>query len=545
MSDDLAIDHRCLGEALEEAGDRLGDRIGWTFEDEHVSFAQMQDNAAQVADSLLALGVEAGDIVAVWISNLKEFASCLFGCARIGAVLTAINTRSKLFELEHILGHSGAKVVILTDRFLNQDFIGMIRDVMEGGAIASGGAVRSARFPRLQQLVADPSSSDDGLMAWRDFIALGDRARTAGVAVAPATRQRTEPVLLQYTSGTTALPKGALCNHTYVLNFGRDNVARMGVRPGEAILSTQPFYHVGGSCGAVTTPLTTECRFVIPRLYEPERVLRLIERERCVARTGFAAMYLMEMDHPRFRQFDLSSLRSGWCVGAPEVMEQIRDRMNLPGLIQIYGATEACGSSGSIGEPWEQRSRTCGRAFSAMELAIVDPETGAPAPAGGSGEIVMRGWCTMNGYLNQPEETARTIDAAGWVHSGDYGMIDDQGYLHFQGRLKNMIRVGGENVAAEEVEAMLLRHPKIRMAAAIPTPDPRLEEVVLAIVELKQGEEATESDIIAFCKSRMANFRVPRIVRFIEEWPMTGSGKIQKHVLIEQYSRPAAAVGGN
>ena len=541
MTQRIQIIRRCLGNVVDEAAERFGNAVGWTFEERNVSFAEMRRRADEVARSLIRLGVGPGDVVAVWIPNLVEFAACLFGAAKIGAVLTAINTRSKLFELEHVLGHSGASVVVMSDRFLGQDFIGMMRTVLGENAISADGQVKSAAFPKLVQLVAVPGSSAMGLMPWDGFVTLGADVPERDLQAAGRARKPEEPVLLQYTSGTTALPKGALCNHVYVLNFGRDNVVRLGVGPGEAMLSTQPFYHVGGSCGAVSTPLIQQCRVVIPEYYEPERVMTLIERERCVARTGFAAMYLMEMEHPRFGSFDLSSLRAGWCVAPTEVMERIRDEMKLPGLIQIYGATEASGASGSLDDPWEKRSRSCGRPFTDMEIGIFDPETGQRLPAGVSGEIALRGWCTMSGYLDQLAETRRTIDAEGWVHSGDYGMVDDDGFLYFQGRLKNMIRVGGENVSAEEVEAMLLRHPKVKMAAAIPVPDPRLDEVVLAVVELREGAEATESEIIDFCKPRMANFRVPRMVRFVSEWPMTGSGKIQKHILVDHYSRAICA----
>jgi acyl-CoA synthetase (AMP-forming)/AMP-acid ligase II len=536
MADVDEINYRCLGDALDDAAERFGERIGWTFEDDHVSFAAMRADADSVARALLGIGVKRGDVVAVWMPNLREFASCLFGCAKIGAILTAINTRSKLFELEHTLGHSGTRILIMADRFLNQDFVGMVGAVLDG-CVSESGAVASPRFPRLKQLVATPGSGAERLLSWNAFAEIGRAVAPSEVASIQCQLLREEPVLLQYTSGTTALPKGALCNHTYVLNFGRFNLDCMGLEAGEALLGTQPFYHVGGSCGIVPTPLTTGCRMVIPAYYDAERVLALIQRERCAARTGFATMYLMEMDHPRFAQYDLSSLRAGWCVGTPEIMARIRDTMKIDGLVQIYGATELCGTSGRREDSWEKRSTTCGRPHKDMELAIFDIESGKRLPPGRSGEIAMRGWCTMNGYLNQAEETAKVIDAEGWVHSGDYGMLDEQGFLHFQGRLKNMIRVGGENVSAEEVETILLQHPKVRMAAVIPAPHPRLDEVVLAVIELKPGETATENEIIAFCKPRMANFRVPRSVRFIEEWPMTGSGKIQKHVLIEKYGQ--------
>ncbi len=531
------IRRQLIGDALDEAAVRWGSRVGWTFEDRHVTFAEMRRRTDEVCASLLQLGVGSGDVVAVWLPNLPEFAVTMFACAKIGAIVTAINTRSKQFELEHTLGHSEAKLVILADRFLNLDFAGMVSDLLGPGAVRPNGAVASAKFPRLRHLVGATGSRDSRLMPWENFIALGRESDAAAkIQGLRESLQPEQPVLLQYTSGTTALPKGALCNHIYVLNFGSQNMIRLGVGPGDAVLNTQPFYHVGGSCGAVPTPLSVGCNFVIPEYYEVERVLRLIERERCVSRTGFAAMYLMEMDHPRFKEFDLSSLRSGWCVGPPELMERVRDQMGLPELLQLYGSTEACGTSGAVGEPWEKRSRSCGRVYDGMEIAILDMETGAKLPPGKSGEIALRGWCTMNGYLKQPEETAKTIDPAGWVHSGDYGKLDDEGYLYFQGRIKNMIRVGGENVAAEEVEMMLMRHPEIKMAAAIAMPDSRLDEVVVAIVERTATSTLSEGDVIEFCKARMANFRVPRAVHFVREWPMTGSGKVQKHALVQQFA---------
>jgi acyl-CoA synthetase (AMP-forming)/AMP-acid ligase II len=536
MSGPAAIRRERLGDALDAAAIRYAGQIGWTFDEEHVSFEEMKRRSDQVAASLIAQGIGPGAVVAVLIPNLPEFAACLFACAKIGAVVTAINTRSKLFEIEHVLSHSEARVLIMADRLLNQDFVQLVLDVLGPASVVPGGAVDSARFPSLRQLVSVPGVSHPLLMPWVAFVQQAIRTSPAELLARQAARQIAEPVLLQYTSGTTALPKGALCDHVYVLNFGAQNTMRLGVGAGEAILNTQPFYHVGGSCGAVPTPLVLGCRFVFPRYYDAETVLRLLERERCVARTGFASMYIMEMDHPSFSGFDLSRLRAAWCVGTASLMAQVRDRMGIDRLIQIYGATEACGCSGDVDDPWEKRSATCGRVYPEMEIGIMDTATGALLPPDTTGEIVMRGWCTMIGYLKQPEETAKAIDGAGWVHTGDRGTLDADGYLTFLGRIKNMIRVGGENVSAEEVEAMLMRHPKVRMAQAIPIPDPRLQEVVLGIVELADGADATEAEIIDFCKPLMANFRVPRRIRFVRQWPMTGSGKIQRHELLKQFS---------
>lgn len=518
-----------LGAAYDQAAARWGPAIGWVFEDRRVSFAEMRDRADEVARALLASGIRKGDVVAILTPNVPEFAFCLLACGKLGAILAPVNTRSKMFELEHILRHSHARVLVTADGFLAHDYVALVRDLCGAGAIDSAGRVASEALPHLELVVG--ISGGTPLLLWPDFVARGAAVSGEQLQQAHDALRTSEPILLQYTSGTTAAPKGALCNHVYVVNFGAEIIDRLGIQPGEGFLNTQPFYHVGGGCGAVPTPLVTGCRMVMPEYYEVERVLGLIERERCVARTGFAAMYIMELAHPRLREFDLSSLRSGWCVGPADLMARIRDEMRIPGLVQIYGATECGGTSGHFDDPWDKRSQSCGRPFPGTEVAILHPETGARLGPGEIGEIVCRGWWTMNGYLRQPEENARAIDAAGWVHTGDYGLLDADGFLYFRGRLKNMLKVGGENVSAEEVEAMLMRHPKVKMAAVTGMPDARLGEVVLAHVELHAGMTATEPEIIEFCAGRMANFRVPRRVQFIADWPMTGSGKIQKHLL--------------
>lgn len=531
-------DRITLGTAVDRGAQRWGSAIGWVFEDRRVSFSEMRERADEVACGLLASGIGKGDVVAILTPNVPAFAFCLMACGKIGAILAPINTRSKTFELEHILTHSRARVLVMSDRFLQHDYVELVQELCGAGALGPDGRVESKAVPHLGLVVG--ISAGTRLLPWASFLGRGADVDSEALEQAHAQLHSFEPILLQYTSGTTAMPKGALCNHVYVVNFGAEIVDRMGMREGEAFFNTQPFYHVGGSCGAIPTPLATGCRMVMPEYYDVERTLGLIEREKCVARTGFAAMYIMELAHPRFREFDLSSLRSGWCVGPADLMARIRDEMGIVGLIQIFGATECGGTSGHINDPWDKRSESCGRAFPGTELAIFHPESGARLAAGEVGEIVCRGWWTMNGYLRQPEENARAIDAAGWVHTGDYGYLDEQGFLYFRGRLKNMLKVGGENVSAEEVEAMLMRHPVVKMAAVVGMPDARLGEVVLAFVELHASMSATESEIIAFCASRMANFRVPRRVQFVREWPITGSGKIQKHLLPATRQGPGA-----
>ncbi len=531
----------CLGDAVDAAAERWGDATGWIFNDLRVSFRDMRDRSEAFARGLLAQGITKGDVVAIWTSNRPEFAYCLMGCAKIGAILVAINTRSRVFEAEHLLSHSGAKILFRLDRFLKMDFRAILQEACGDDAIASDGTVRSSKFPELRKVIGLGEAAAPGSYPLAEFLRGGETVSIENLRAAQNNLRWNEPVVLQYTSGTTARPKGALCNHRYACNFGVGTVRRLKISPGEKILNTQPFYHNGGAFGAVCVPLSTGHCSVMPEYYEAERVLALIERERCVARTGFGAMYVMEMDHPRFREYDLSSLRAGWCIATPEIIKRAQAEMGIPALLQIYGATEGGGTAGHVEDPADKQIHSCGRAAEGVELQIVDPLTGQSLPSGAPGEIVVRGWWQMNGYLNDPDATAAVLDPNGWLHTGDRGYLDDQGYLFFLGRIKNMLKVGGENVAAEEVEAMLMLHPKVKMALVIGAPDERLQEVVMAIVELQPGVSATEQELVDFCATRMANFRVPRHVRFIKEWPLTGSGKIERHIVKENFLKDAAA----
>lgn len=526
---DIAVREECLGEALDKAAARWGAAPGWVFEDRSISFEEMRDGSVAVARALMASGIQPGDVVAAWMPNRPEFAMLEFACARTGALLVAINTRFKAFEVAHMLGECRPRALFLVERFLKHDNLALLAEI--GLDIDAPGG----DFAGLTTLVTVGGQSDDRLMDWSAFLARGGAVSTALLQERQAGRHWSEPLLIQYTSGTTAAPKGAMLNHRYVLNVGFELFANLAVVEGDAVMNTQPFYHIGGSCGALPTPLTLGCRMVIPEYYEPERVLRLIERERCVARTGFAAMYFAEIDHPAFARYDTSSVKAGWCSGTPEMIERVRDATGIPYLMLTYSSTEVGGTASHWSDSWEQRSTTSGRPLVGTELAIIDPDTGAHLPPGSIGEIVMRGWWKMNGYFGQPALTQKAIDEDGWVHTGDRGSVDAAGCLRFLGRFKDMLKVGGENVSAEEIEGFLMTHPGVKQVAVIAAPDPRLEEVPLAIVERVEGGVLDEAALIAFCQGKVANFRVPRHVRFTTDWPMTGSGKIQKNVLRDIY----------
>ncbi len=530
MSTDLSIELeesawqpvRCyLHDALADAARNAGGQVGWVFDDERVTFAGLQLGAESLAAKLATLGAASGDTVAIWLPNELTWAEALFACSIVGARLAAINTRSKIDEVAHILANSRAKVLIFRAGFLNVDCSAILRNVLPGVALPDYSKTDS-------QIYVLPLAG----VRVRTAVPLSD---VAASPVPPVQRHAPdrEALLIQYTSGSMALPKGALLSHVHVLNFGHWTVARMGVRRGDAVLNTQPFYHIGGSIGCLPVPLTLGCVAVIPEFYEPSKVLELIERERCVARTGMSTMYVREMQLPDFHDYDVSSLRAGWTIGPPALLDRIRADFPIEGMVQLYGSSEGGATTGDIAEPWDVRRVSAGRPIPGTHFSIVDPETGASVPPGQTGEIRFSGWACCLGYVGV--ETDMAFDSAGRFSTGDLGHFDQEGRLYFDGRLKEMIKPGGENVSALEVEAFLGQHPEIAQVAVFGVPDDDLGEAVVAVIERVAGSALGQEDIVAYSRGRVAAFRIPRHFRFVTEWPMTGSGKILKRLLRETY----------
>ena len=525
-----------VGAALDAAVRKWGDADGWVFDRDRLSFTELQLRAHAAARALIGLGLKKGDVVATWMPNLPEWLVLQMACARVGVILAGLSTRFKTEEVRYVLEHGDAAVLICTPSFMGIDFREMLFRVAPALSAARLGQVTDPSLPRLRCLVELGEDIAPQAMAWRDFLALGRDVDEAQVEALQVRQAPDDAVLLKYTSGTTSFPKGVLINHREALYWGAGIFSRLGIGEGEPILNTQPFYHAGGSCGALTVPLTLGCRIVSPSHYSVENVLGLIERERCVARTGSAAMYLMEVSDPAFGKFDLSSLRAAWCVGPPAVFQRIREATGIEKLVQPFGSTETGGTCASVDDSWEQRTASCGRPLPGIEMKVVDPETGRALDTDMAGEICFRGWWRMNGYYKLPQESAQVSLPGGWLKTGDLGSIDGDGCLHFVGRLKDTIRPGGENVSAAEVEAFLLKHPGVRQVAVIGVPDARLGEVVMAVIEPRDDANLTAEGIVAFCRGNISNLKVPRHVRFTNEWPMTGSGKIQKFELRKRYA---------
>lgn len=530
-----------VGDALDKAAARWGDKEGWVFERDRMTFNALQLKANRAARSLLHLGFMPGEVIATWLSNRSEWLVLQMACAKAGVILTGLNTRFKVEETRYVLERSDVRALFYTPRLLNIEFLDILERSFPGLTDKMAKGISDTRLPKLNLLVTVEQQRANGAIAFGEFLDLGDAVEDSALRERQRACQPLDPLLMKFTSGSTGFPKGVLVQHLEAMFWSASIYDAMGIGVDDAVLNTQPFYHAGGSCGALTAPLSLGCKVVSPEIYEPERVMQLIEQERCRARSGSAAMYLMEMDHPRFKAFDLSSLESAWCVAPPAVFERIRREMGIENLIQPFGATEAGGTCSRVGESWDVRTGSCGKALPGTEIRIIDSTSQNSLPAGGVGEIAFRGWWSMLGYFKQPLESAAVRDADGWVRTGDLGFLDKDGNLHCVGRLKDTIRPGGENTSAREIEAFLLTHQAVQQVAVFGVPDARLGEVVMAVIEVKKSHRLSEADLIAFCRGQIATFKIPRHVRFTNDWPMTGSGKIQKFALRERYLESVTA----
>ena len=513
------------------------DHSALIFKDQRVSYRRLQEKATALAKGLMALGVGKGDKVSIWSGNCPEWIYTQLATALIGAVLVPVNTRFRTSELEYILGQSDSTTLILMDRFLNIDFAGMLREVCPETDAALPGKLRAARLPLLENIIFLGDPRVRGSFSLSEVMKLGEAVSDASLRSQMARVQPDDIILFQYTSGTTAFPKGVMLTHDGVIRDGFYLGERQTLTAEDVLFCPLPFFHVGGAVISTLSVLTHGAGMVFLDTYDPLESLKAVQEERCTAMNGIETHFLMMYQHPDFSRYDVSSLKKGWAIGPAEVVRSVCQKMGLTQVLNIYGTSETSPNVTTtfVDDPLELRVQFHGLPHAETEVKIINPSTGEALDAGKEGEICVRGWNVMKGYYRKPEETAKAIDPQGWLHTGDLGLMDPKsGYLKFTGRFKDMLRVGGENVSAMEVESFLLTHPKVKQAQVVGVPDPRLTEAGMAFLELKEGTAATEDEILSFCKGKIVSFKISWYITFVREFSMTGSGKIQKFKLKEQ-----------
>lgn len=503
----------------------------------YTEFAAEVDRAAR---ALMALGATKGERVGIWSPNCAEWTIVQFATAKIGAILVNINPSYRLNELEYALKQSGCAYVVTAPQFKTSNYTQMLYDLVPELRTGARETLQAARLPNLRAVVRLGAEATEGMMPWAELLALAEQVTPAQLAARSSQLQCDEPINIQYTSGTTGYPKGAMLSHHNILNNGYFVGEIQNFTDKDRLVIPVPLYHcfgmVMGNLGCVTHGAT----MIYPNDgFDPLLTLQAAQGEKATALYGVPTMFIAELGHPEFGKFDLSTLRTGVMAGSPcpiEVMKQVQSLMHMREVEICYGMTETSPVSMQtrIGTPLEKQVSTVGQVHPYVEVKIIDPLTEQTVARGETGEFCTRGYSVMLGYWDNPEATAKSIDTARWMHTGDLATMDDEGYVNIVGRIKDMIIRGGENVYPREIEEFLYKHPQIQDVQVIGVPDVKYGEEIMAWVRRREGGTVTEQEIRAFCKGQIAHYKIPRYVKFVDAFPMTVTGKVQKFLMRQQ-----------
>jgi fatty-acyl-CoA synthase len=550
MSESLSYVHGALetpligetiGTAFDGAVGRYGDHHALSVRQQGVrwTYRELGERVDALAAGFLALGFEPGDRVAIWAPNCAEWVVTQFATAKAGLILVNINPAYRLAELEYALNKVGVRGIVTATAFKTSDYTGMLNTLAPELAGSAPGRLRAAKLPELRSVIQVGSPAAPGMFAFDQVAAMGGGGERARLAELAGRLQFDDPINIQFTSGTTGAPKGATLTHHNILNNGFFLGEAMRYTERDKVCIPVPLYHCFGMVIGNLACVTHGAAMVFPgEGFDPLATLQTVAEERCTALYGVPTMFIAELEHPDFDKFDLSSLRTGMMAGSPcpiEIMRQCIEKMHLTELTIGYGMTETSPVSfqTAIGDPIEKQTGTVGRIHPHVEAKVIDAE-GRIVPRGAPGELCTRGYSVMLGYWDDPERTAEAIDRARWMHTGDLATIDQEGYCNIVGRIKDMVIRGGENVYPREIEEFLYRHPKIQDVQVFGIPDEHYGEELCAWVILRAGERITAQELRAFCEGQIAHYKIPRHVRFVDAFPLTVTGKVQKFVMREQ-----------
>lgn len=526
------------GALLDEIAGRYPDRDALVYRDKGIRYSWREFNEVcrQVAKGLLRLGIRKGENVAIWAYNVPEWVLLQFATAKIGAILVTVNTAYKSAELEYLLNQSDSTTLFMVKSWKDTDYVATLGDVVPELATAAPCALSTPGLPFLKRVVFIGDDTPAGMLNFREIVAMGADVPDSELAAVEATLDRHDVINMQYTSGTTGFPKGVMLTHHNLINNGFQIGECMKFTEKDRLCIPVPFFHCFGSVLGVMASVTHGTAMIPVELFDPLKVLQTIEAEKCTAVHGVPTMFIAELEHPEFGKFDLSTLRTGIMAGSVcpvEVMKRVVNDMNMSEITIVFGQTESSPgiTQSRTDDPIELRVATVGRALPGAEVKIIDIESGAVLPPGKQGELCARGYMVMKGYYKMAGETAKVIDADGWLHTGDLAVMDENGYCKITGRIKQMIIRGGENIYPKEIEEYLYTHPKISDVQIYGVPDRKYGEQVMAAIILKKGVEMTGDEVKEFCKGKIANYKIPKYVKFVDGYPMTASGKIQKFKL--------------
>ncbi|MBC8537625.1 AMP-binding protein [Christensenellaceae bacterium NSJ-63] len=502
------------------------------------SYKELNEMCDRVARGFMAMGIKKGDHIAMWSSNYPEWVITQFASAKMGAVLVTVNTNYKRFELEYLMRQSDSTTLITMHGTKDSDYLQYIYELCPELKTSEPGKLECEALPRLKNVIYLDEGHPDGMFNWSDILEMAEQVSQEELEAVKATLDIHDVINMQYTSGTTGFPKGVMLTHYNLVNNGKAIGDCMNFTHEDRLLIHVPLFHCFGCVLGVMASITHGTTMILNDHFNPIHALKVIEAERCTAVHGVPTMFISILENPEFSKYDLSSLRTGIMAGSPcpiEFMKRAVNDMGMKEIVITYGQTESSPAitMTTTTDPLEIRVATVGKVIPNVEAKIIDPETGEDAPFDVQGEIVARGYNIMKGYYNMPEATRQAVDEDGWLHTGDIGTMDENGYFKITGRLKDMIIRGGENIYPREIEEYFYTHPAVKDVQVIGVPDTKYGEEVLACIILKPGETRTEQEMIDFVRNGLSKFKAPRYVRFVDSFPMTASGKIQKFKMRE------------
>jgi fatty-acyl-CoA synthase len=531
---------KTLGDFIELNAAKYPDRDAIIYADRGLRFTHREFNERidQLAKGLLAIGIKKGDHVGIWATNVPDWLTYAYATAKIGTVLVTINTSYKLHELEYVVKDADLKALCIIDGFRDSDYVQMTYELVPELKDSQRGFLRSAKFPRLRSVIFIGPQKHRGMYNTQELLLLGQNANDEELLATKATLSCHDVINMQYTSGTTGFPKGVMLTHHNIINNGFSIGECQKFTADERLCLPVPLFHCFGIVLGVMAILTHSATLIIVESFDPLAVLAAVQKEKCTALYGVPTMFIAELNHPMFSIFDLSSLRTGIMAGSPcpmDVMRQVVDKMNMKDVTIAYGLTEGSPvmTQTRTDDPLEAKVSTVGKELPDIEVKVINPDTGAECAPDEQGEMICRGYNVMKGYYKNEAATRETVDKDGWLHSGDLGVKTPEGYFKITGRIKDMIIRGGENVYPREIEEFLYTMPGIKDIQVAGIQSQKYGEEVGAFIIRKEGSSFTEEDVQDFCRGKISRYKIPKYIFFVEGYPQTASGKIQKYKLRE------------
>ncbi|MGA2224232.1 MAG: AMP-binding protein [Syntrophobacteraceae bacterium] len=527
-----------LGQILDRAIEKYpdNDAVVYYDRDYRLTYREFGDLVDQLAKGLMALGVQKGEKVAIWATNVPHWVPLQFATAKIGAILLTVNTLYKIAELAYLLEQSDCENIFIIDGYRDTDYVQTIYELIPELKTQQRGYLKSEKFPHLKRVVFLGHEKHRGMYSVSEVLSLAGMASDEEYKARQAELDPHDVINMQYTSGTTGFPKGVMLTHYNIGNNGYWIGFNQGLGPKDRVCIPVPLFHCFGCVLGVLAAVNHASTLVILESFDPVQVMAAVEGERCTALYGVPTMFIAQLQHKLFSKFDFSSLRTGIMAGSPcpaKTMEEVMEKMYMREITICYGLTEASPviTQTTVNDSVQKRTETVGKAMPEIEVAIMDTETHKPVPPGVQGEVCCRGYNVMKGYYKMPEATAKTILEDGWLLSGDLGIMDEDGYVAITGRFKDLIIRGGENISPREIEEFIYRMEGIQDVQIVGVPSKKYGEQVGAFVILKQGYDIVPEDVQDFCRGKISNYKVPKYVTFIRQLPLTASGKVQKYKL--------------